>query len=119
MAFSPIATAAAKSLQSCPTLCNPIDSSPPGSPIPGILYARILEWVAISFSNRGQYFELITIFAASDLLKMQLSLHGKFLKLFQQGPGVRFIRLFTQNTFSKDQLFVGTVVDDGTTVIRN
>ena len=42
--------AAAKSLQSCPTLCNPIDGSPPGSPIPGILQARILEWVAVSFS---------------------------------------------------------------------
>ena len=45
------AAAAAKSLQSCPTLCNPIDASPPGSPIPGILQARTLEWVAISFSN--------------------------------------------------------------------
>ena len=45
------AAAAAKSLQSCPTLCNPIDGSPPGSPIPGILQARTLEWVAISFSN--------------------------------------------------------------------
>ena len=43
--------AAAKSLQSCPTLCNPIDSSSPGSTIPGILQARTLEWVAISFSN--------------------------------------------------------------------
>ena len=43
--------AAAKSLQSCLTLCDPIDSSPPGSPIPGILQARTLEWVAISFSN--------------------------------------------------------------------
>ena len=45
------ATAAAKSLQSCLTLCNPIDGSPPGSHIPGILQARTLEWVAISFSN--------------------------------------------------------------------
>ena len=45
------ATAAAKSLQSCPTLCDPIDSNPPGSPVPGILQARTLEWVAISFSN--------------------------------------------------------------------
>ena len=45
------AAAAAKSLQSCPTLCDPIDGSPPGSSIPGILQARILEWVAISFSN--------------------------------------------------------------------
>ena len=42
---------AAKSLQSCPTLCDPIDGSPPGSAIPGILQARALEWVAISFSN--------------------------------------------------------------------
>jgi len=47
----PEAAAAAKSLQSCPTLCNPIDDSPPGSPVPGILQARTLEWVAISFSN--------------------------------------------------------------------
>ena len=45
---------AAKSLQSCPTLCNPIDDSPPGSPVPGILQARTLEWVAISFSNAGK-----------------------------------------------------------------
>ena len=45
------AAVAAKSLQSWPTLCDPIDSSPPGSTIPGILQARILEWVAISFSN--------------------------------------------------------------------
>ena len=43
--------AAAKSLQSCPTLCDPIDGRPPGSPVPGILQTRILEWVAISFSN--------------------------------------------------------------------
>ena len=43
--------AAAKSLQSCPTLCDPIDGSPSGSPVPGILQARTLEWVAISFSN--------------------------------------------------------------------
>ena len=43
--------AAAKSLQSCPTLCDPIDSSPIGSSVPGILQARILEWVAISFSS--------------------------------------------------------------------
>ena len=46
---------AAKSLQSCPTLCNPIDGSPPGSPVPGILKARTLEWVAISFSNAWKW----------------------------------------------------------------
>ena len=48
---STVAAAAAKSLQSCSTLCDPIDGSPPGSAIPGILQARTLEWVAISFSN--------------------------------------------------------------------
>ena len=48
------AAAAAKSLQSCPTLCNPIEGSPPGSPVPGILQARTLEWAAISFSNSGK-----------------------------------------------------------------
>ena len=45
------AVADAKSLQSCPTLCDPIEGSPPGSPLPGILQSRALEWVAISFSN--------------------------------------------------------------------
>ena len=45
------AAAAAKSLQSCPTLCDPIDGSPSGSPVPGIFQPRTLEWVAISFSN--------------------------------------------------------------------
>ena len=45
------AAAAAKSLQSCPSLCDPRDGSPPGFPIPGVLQARTLEWVAISFSN--------------------------------------------------------------------
>ena len=49
------AAAAAKSLQSCPTLCNPIDNSPPGSPVPGILQTRTLEWVAISFSNAWKW----------------------------------------------------------------
>ena len=48
-------TLAAKSLQSCPTLCDPIDGSPTGSPIPGILQARTLEWVAISFSNAWKW----------------------------------------------------------------
>ena len=48
------AAATDKSHQSCPTLCNPIDGSPPGSPVPEILQARTLEWVAISFSNAGK-----------------------------------------------------------------
>ena len=49
------AAAAAKSHQFCPTLCNPIDGSPPGSPVPGILQARTLEWVAIAFSNAWKW----------------------------------------------------------------
>ena len=53
--YSLAAAAAAKSLQSCLTLCDPIDSSPPGSPAPGILQARTLEWVAISFSNTWKW----------------------------------------------------------------
>ena len=54
--LSSYATAAtAKSLQSCPTLCDPTDGSPPGSPIPGILQARTLEWVAVSFSNASKW----------------------------------------------------------------
>ena len=51
----PHAAAPAKSLQSCPTLCDPIDGSPPGSPVPGIVQARTLEWVAISFSNAWKW----------------------------------------------------------------
>ena len=50
-----MSAAAAKSLESCLTLCDPIDGSPPDSPIPGILQARTLEWVAISFSNAGKW----------------------------------------------------------------
>ena len=56
--FSPnssTTTATAKSLQSCPTLCDPIDCSPPSSPVPGVLQARTLEWVAISFSNAWKW----------------------------------------------------------------
>ena len=52
--FAAAAAAAAKSLQSCPTLCNPTDGIPPGSPVPGILQARRLEWIAISFSNASK-----------------------------------------------------------------
>ena len=49
--FTPTAAAAAQSLQSCPTLCDPIDGNPPGSPVPGIFQARVLEWGAIAFCH--------------------------------------------------------------------
>ena len=62
------AAAAAKSLQSCLTLCNPIDSSPPGSPIRGILQARKLEWVAISFSNAWKWKVKVKLLSLTRLL---------------------------------------------------
>ena len=58
------AAAAAESLQLCPTLCDPIDGNPAGSPVPGILQARSLEWIAISFSNTES--RLIIFFAVED-----------------------------------------------------
>ena len=62
------AAAAAKSLQSCPTLCDPIDGSPPGSPVPGILQARTLEWVAISFSSAWKWKVKVKSFSRVQLL---------------------------------------------------
>ena len=71
--------AAAKLLQSCLTLCDPIDSSPPGSSIPGILQARILEWVAISFSNACMHAKLLqscpTLCDAMDSSPLGSSVH--------------------------------------------
>ena len=62
------AAAADKLLQSCPTLCDPIDCSPPGSPVPGILQARTLEWVAISFSNAWKWKVKVKLLSRSRLL---------------------------------------------------
>ena len=62
------AAAAAKSLQSCPTLCDPVDGSPPGSPVPGILQARTLEWVAISFSNAWKWKVKVKSLSRAQLL---------------------------------------------------
>ena len=59
---------AANLLQSCPTLCNPIDSSPPGSPVPGILQARTMEWVASSFSNAWKWKLKVKSFSRVQLL---------------------------------------------------
>ena len=62
------AAAAAKLFQSCPTLCDPIDGSPPGFPVPGILQARTLEWVAISFSNAGKWKVKVKLLSRVQLL---------------------------------------------------
>ena len=76
------AAASAKSLQSCPTLCNPIDGSPPGSAVPGILQARPLEWVAISFSKVKSESEVAqscpTLSDPMDCIPPDSSIHGIF-----------------------------------------
>ena len=78
----PLTAAAAKSLQSCPTLCDPIDSSPQGSPVPGILQARILEWIVISFSNAWKWkmkvksLGHVQLLATMDLSPPGSSIHG-------------------------------------------
>ena len=80
--FESSLAATAKSLQSCPTLCDPIDGSPPGSPIPGILQARTLKWVAISFSNAS--FELIFLHWSDPYYELACIPNSKIssLKLF-------------------------------------
>ena len=78
--------AIAKSLQSCPTLCDPMDSSPPGSPVPGILQARTLEWVAISFSNAWNWKVKV-----KSLSCVQLSA-TPWTAAFQAPPSVGFSR---------------------------
>ena len=95
--------AAAKSLQSCPTLCDPIDGRPPGSPVPGILQARTLEWVAISFSKVKSESEvaqscltlrdpiLVFIFSFS-LFSMKLS--HLYLHLPRNGNPVHFFYIY-------------------------
>ena len=65
--YCTFAAAAAKSLQSCPTLCDPIDGSPPGSSVPGILQAKILEWVAISFSDACMHACMLSRFSRVQL----------------------------------------------------
>ena len=78
--------AAAKSLQSCPTLCDPIDGSPPGSPVPGILQARTLEWVAISFSNAWKWKVKVKTLCCARLLATP------WTAAFQAPPSMGFSR---------------------------
>ena len=80
------AAAAAKSLQSCPTLCDPTDGSPPGSPVLGILQARTLEWVAISFSNACKWKVKV------KLLSRVLLLATPWTAAYQAPPPMEFSR---------------------------
>ena len=81
-----VAAAAAKSLQSCLTLCNPRDGSPPGSPVPGILQVRTLEWVAISFSNAWKWKGKVKSLSSVRLLATP------WTAAYQAPPSVRFSR---------------------------
>ena len=81
-----VAAAAAKSLQSCPTLCDPIDGSPSGSPVLGILQARTLEWVAISFSSAWKWKVKVKSFSHAQLLATP------WTKAYQTLPSMGFSR---------------------------
>ena len=85
-ALGTTAAAAAKSLQSCPTLCDPRDGSPPGSPIPGILQEGTLEWVAISFSNAGKWKVKVKSLSHTRLLETP------WTAAYQAPPSVGFSR---------------------------
>ena len=87
---------AAKSLQSCPTLCDPIDGSPTGPSVPGILQARILEWVAISFSNVWKW--KVKVKLLSDPMDCSLpdsSIHGIFQARVLEWDAIAFSNLFS------------------------
>ena len=93
------ATTADKSLQSCPTLCNPIDGSPPGSPIPGILQAITLDWVAISLSNQRVYSSLkVLVLFCKYLLSL---INFKYLEGRDYFLTLPCIMLHTCQTFQK------------------
>ena len=119
--FSFVAAAAAKSLQSCPTLCDPIDGSPPGSPVPGILQARTLEWVAISFSSAWKWKNKVKSLSCVRLLvtpwtaahqapppmgfSRQEYWSGLPLPSQQNTTGYRQFYIFLTNTLHKIYLF--------------
>ena len=95
------AAAAAKLLQSCPTLCNPIDGSPPGSPVPGILQARALEWGAISFSNACMHVQsrqsCLTLCNPVDRSPPGSSVPGILQARALEGVAIAFSNPYTDN----------------------
>ena len=92
------AAAAAKSLHSCPTLCNPIDSSPPGSPVPGTLKARTLGWVAISFSNAWKWKVKVKSLSSVQLFATPWTV------AYQAPPSMGFSRQEYWSGFSNEKL---------------
>ena len=103
------AAAAAKSLQSCPTLCDPIDGSPPGSLVPGILQVTTLEWVAISFSNSGRWKVKVKSFSRVGLFVTP------WTAAYQAPPSMGFSR---QEYWSGVPLPTKTLVNSGATEDR-
>ena len=107
------AAAAAKSPQSCPTLCDPTDSNPPGSPAPGILQARTLEWVAISFSSARKWkvkvksFSCVWLCNPMDCSLPGSSLHGIFQAWILEWVAISFSRWSSQ---PRDQTWVPRIV---------
>ena len=105
---------AGKSLQSCPTLCDPIDGSPPGSPVPGILQARTLEWVAISFSNawkgkvKGKSLSGIWLCDFMDWSLPGSSVHGIFQARVLEWGAIAFSRYQAHYCKKKVSLFNST-----------
>ena len=107
------AAAATKSLQSCPTLCDPIEGSPPGSAVPGILQARTLEWVAISFSNAWKWKvkvkSLSRVWLLADPMDCSLpgsSIHGIFQQEYWSGVPLPSLLLMARYTYYRVKLFV-------------
>ena len=111
------AAVAAKSLQSCTTLCDPIDGSPPGSPIPGILQARTLEWVAISFSNAWKWKVKVKSLSRVRLLAIP------WAAAHQAPPSMGFSRQEYQSGLPLPSLFISPKVAQiysvNTTVLKH
>ena len=118
--FSKLKLAAAtKSLQSCPTLCDPIDGSPPGSPVPGILQARTLEWVAISFSNAWKWKSesevaesCLTLSDPMDCSLPGFSIHGIFQAGVLEWGAIAFSELKPKLCFFFFFLFSSSTFSD-------
>ena len=97
-------TAAAKSLQSCPTLCDPIDGSPPDSPVPRVLQARILEWISISFSNAWKWkvkvksLSSVRLCDPMDCSLLGSSIHGIFQARVLEWVAIAFSVCFLLST---------------------
>ena len=101
---SSVAAAAAKSLQSCPTLCDPIDGSPPGSPIPGILQARTLEWVAMTFCMKVKREREVAQSCSTLPDLMDCSLPGSSAHGIFQARGLEWVAI----AFSTPYLYITT-----------